>query len=159
MTDYLRWYREAILPLMRAGESPLALESAGYIKGEEIFLETGQRRPAEGVAAGVSFLGLRGTLADEARAALARQAAGNLLVTTSRLAVIPKLEPCELSWACGVERISVARPAPRLLQRGRVVLAFDDDSALAVMLGVVDTGPATRLLRALGGARQLGPSD
>lgn len=144
---------------MRADESPLALESAGYIKGEEIFLETGQRHPTEGVAAGVSFLGRRGTLADQARVALARQAAGNLLVTTSRLAVIPMLERCELAWACGVQRVAVARPAPRLLQRGRVVIAFDDDSALAIMLGVVDTAPATRLLRALAGARQLGPSD
>lgn len=159
--------------LLLPGERPLAYELATQFAGHTGVGGDPRPRPglhfdpdplAGGIGAdqgwvdsligGVNSAGAVGSLADGFTQALGVSASMHLVVTDRRLLVVGdegSLRSTPVRIHFGVDRRAVVRAerAPRMLQRGRVRLAFADGSWAMAMLGLLKTGAVTRLLHTL----------
>lgn len=101
---------------------------------------------------GVAAAGHVGSVAHRLSSAL-RTRANYCLVTDRRLLFVEHKVDGQCVEVAAVPRQAVirARRAGKFMQRGRVVLDFIDLSQLALMTGMLFTGPANRLVAALSG--------
>lgn len=102
------------------------------------------------IIGGVAAAGHVGSYAHRLSAALSGKI-GYAVVTDRRLLLASQTPRGEFEELESVPRQAVlsARRAGRIFQRGRVLLDFVDLSQIALMTGILSTGPANRLVSAL----------
>ncbi|MGC5627127.1 hypothetical protein ACPYO6_02620 [Georgenia sp. Z1344] len=178
--DMLRHAGDALPRVLRTpDERPHAWEGVAYMAGAERFgprprfdlgspldmllgLPTDYTADlADSVVTGVSLIGWPDCLATEVRDAIDRcETFPYLLVTSHRVVLTtnPLESAPEILWDLPRDVVRGARRRGRLLQAGRVELVLADGSLLRVMLGLVLTGAARRLVVAFATtARPWGP--
>ncbi|NHB85697.1 hypothetical protein G7085_16780 [Tessaracoccus sp. HDW20] len=159
-------YGDRIAEALRDGERLDGAFMVAYMAGEERMglpdpgpsfdLVNGLDVPAwnaaaERLVAGVSLVGAPGTLAHSAKGAFSGGEADHLLITGERIAAAHvDGQRASLVWEAPRAALLGARRSPRLLQRGRVTLAWSDGSLLRLVAGMVFTREAHRLVALLG---------
>lgn len=170
MFNRLKIFADVIGTLLQPAERPLAMEHFAYVAGEE---DLGQPRPtlgaelvdaavgwhstlvqgmADRLVAGCSLVGWPGC-----EAQLLSRTEGNgsldLLVTDRRLLVIDLSDttrPPVVLWVRDRMHVVTIRRAPRFAQAGRLWVVLADGSAVALMFGLVNPGPAKSIVAAWG---------
>ncbi|WP_153502547.1 hypothetical protein [Cumulibacter manganitolerans] len=162
-------YREQLAEIVEPTERPLVLESVSYVQGAE---DVGQRlakdrlgrlltgtpdahqmHTTDRLLAGTSLTGAPGTLAHTLRDALTDRGSSFLLLTDRRLLLVGgQLRPERILWHVDRSRVRRCARAPRMIQRARVEVAFDDGSQIVLVVGLFLRGaPARRVCQAFAG--------
>ncbi len=163
-------HRDQIDAALDPGETARALTSVAYFSGFEDLGDPPSRADrdllidhllglpspfwverTDRLVTGVSLIGHRGCAAMRMRDAVV--GGFDDLVPTDRrlLAVrIPAGAPAEIGWQAPRADVVGIHRRPRLLQAGRLMVAFTDGSIIALMAGLVRRAPARRLVDAWG---------
>ncbi|MFW6598736.1 hypothetical protein ACQBAU_14555 [Propionibacteriaceae bacterium Y2011] len=167
--DWLSAFADVVRPLLAPDERALVAQHTTYFAGHEDY---GQPRPdlastladhalglpsawsmelADKVVTGVSLVGWPGCLAEGLRDAL-NEVSTDLVVTTERLLAVTGIgeNAARVLWQVPRSRVIKVDRAPRFAQAGRVIIVFDDRSALAMMMGLVSSRGARRVVAAFG---------
>nr|NLD41261.1 hypothetical protein [Actinomycetales bacterium] len=161
MFNYLRIHYDELLSHCSAGEEPLALAMVAYAPGNE---EIGEEpsgvtfdlnglsvenweRGLDRLLVGDTLFAPEGGMAMKLRQAALGQP--ELLLTSHRLVALEGFLASEegtvVAWSCPLEDVATVRHNPRFLQAGRMLVIFEDGSAIRLMAGVVSAKRARRL--------------
>lgn len=166
--DRLRIFRDTVRQLLADGEEPRALQQAAYVNGEE---DLGRPRPdmaseiadvallwhsayfqglADRLVSGTSLVGWPGCDA----LTLARAVGQHDLVVTDRRLLVVDLgdheRPPSIVWERDRMAIVRIQRVPRFGQAGRIWIVMADGSAVSLMLGVISSAGARRVVEAWG---------
>ena len=165
MLNRLQIHADRIAQVLRPSETPGALQAATHVPGRE---DLGRARPdlggelldiatgwhseylqdvTDGLVSGTNLVGWPGCEAQT----LARAAGGHddLVVTDQRLLLVDiSTEHPVVVWERERTHITLVRRAPRFAQAGRIQIVMADGSAVALMLGVISSAGARRVVRA-----------
>lgn len=172
MLNYLKIYGDVLARMLPSGERPLALQHYTYVPGHE---DLGQAPPrlgdeiidiavgwhsqyfqglADRLVSGQSLVGWPGCDAQTLARTTAREGGTlDLLVTDRRLLVVDVgtlSVPGAVLWSRERSQVVTIRRAARFGQAGRIWVVLADGSAVALMLGLLNPGPAKRVVAAWG---------
>lgn len=169
MASRLDEYGPVLAPVLRPGESLVALPDVTYILGDEVLVEPlpglvtdldavdlPEQSLVEtfwGLVTGETLVGHPGSLAVGLRDAVADKPLGHdgeLVLTDQRLLVIDKLAAAPVVlWECERRFVAAAKVTSGIGFAGRVVILFVDNSGIALLLGIVRRSAAQHLVTEL----------
>ncbi len=166
LLDPLTIYADHIAWILAEGERAVVAAGVGYFSGREddgtveprlslkdrllahLFALPIYTEQMMGVLFGSSLRARPGTLAAGLHEAIEDVMMMDCLLTDRRLLMVADLtvEQPVIGWQCRLDDIRGIVPAPRLMQLGRIMVSFQDESWIALVAGVLLRSRAKRVI-------------